>query len=153
MGIIPNQKLFLEDRIMVRLLFSVVLIFCCCEMALAQSSVLVPTPAQQPPAQAQQLPQPQPPVVVQPPVVAAPTVAVTPVAQPVWFIKKKFFGFGYRARPGWVHTTAAVSAPPPPIVTPVTVMRPVTTYVYRYPQPYTVVRPHTTYRAETHWRY
>lgn len=108
----------------IAILAVLLLIVCFVSQAQAQTSVLVQT--DQPPAVA--APQAQVQVQVQPPQYVVPQMA----SQPVWLIRKKWFGFGYRARPGWVHgslvappvATPTVVAPPPVVVQPPTVQLP-----------------------------
>ena len=154
------------------LVFTVIVL--CCGIAVAQQSVLVPqqqapTPAQVPeqiqvpvPAQPQQLPAQQLPVQqLPPPVLAQAPYMVAPMGpRPVWLIKKKFFGRGYRAKPGWINTgcrPAPYRAPccQPPVVQPI--VQPVVVRVIvpvRIPQPVITYQPQQAviYRPVITWQ-
>jgi len=103
---------------MIRTLMFVGVIFCCFEVATAQS-VLVqpkqePTPAAPQAGSQEQIPvqqvpvPPAPPMEQQPQPQPLPAVVVPAGPQPVWFIKRGLFGH-YKAKPGW-------ACPAPPVV-------------------------------------
>lgn len=79
-----------------------------------------------------QTPVEQVPAVQAPPVQYVVPTQVTTASTPVWMIKRRFFGFGYRAKPAWLHNSLlapvavspAVVAPPPIVVPPPAVQLP-----------------------------